>query len=268
MGFALVAGTAASEPASFRQIVVFGDSLSDTGNTQAAPYSNDGVWVQYLAAKLGLAVKPSSIGGTNYAVGGAWASGPEGSSSLQAQAASFLRTRPADLGSTLVVVYGGGNDLLAAYSSDNPRRMAEEAAAAILNISDRIGAAGGIHLLVPNLPDLSVVPAVRAHGPSAMQAAAELTRIFNHALDVGLTDLARHHRQLRLYRLDVHALAARVFADPTGSGLAAVNLTEPCLHSERPCADPAKFLFWDTIHPTAVGHQRLAEAAYQVLSAK
>src|SRR4051794_4802084 len=67
--------------AGFTSIVSFGDSLTDTGNvfaasggtTPAAPYwmgraSNGPLWVEQLAARLGVAAPtPSLLGGTNYA---------------------------------------------------------------------------------------------------------------------------------------------------------------------------------------------------------
>lgn len=64
--------------ASFSQLYVFGDSLSDTGNSFNAtgippspPYyqgrSNVPVWVDYLASELGLSAQQQ----TNYAFGGA-----------------------------------------------------------------------------------------------------------------------------------------------------------------------------------------------------
>ncbi len=79
--------------AMFSSVHVFGDSLSDSGNAfigqgfvsepfpytasvpsnSYAPYnvfSNGPVWVQYVAADLGLSLDPSFIGGTNYALGG------------------------------------------------------------------------------------------------------------------------------------------------------------------------------------------------------
>ena len=88
---ALVVGTAAfaSQTASalpFTNMVVFGDSLSDTGNIlistggaiPTAPYfngrfSNGPVWIDTLTAGLGLpaGAVASFAGGNNYAFGGA-----------------------------------------------------------------------------------------------------------------------------------------------------------------------------------------------------
>src|SRR5689334_22397744 len=65
------------------QIVAFGDSLSDVGNTYLAigyppapyyngHYSNGPIWLEYLAQRLGIAAPtPSLAGGTDNAWGGA-----------------------------------------------------------------------------------------------------------------------------------------------------------------------------------------------------
>ncbi len=83
---ALVLGTAAQAngQAPFDEIIVFGDSLSDTGNVfisfgapPSPPYfdgrfSNGPVTIERVADRLGLpAPSPSLIGGTNFAWGGA-----------------------------------------------------------------------------------------------------------------------------------------------------------------------------------------------------
>ena len=82
----LVPTLAAAKPFTPSALFVFGDSLSDNGNgypianypispPNAQRWSNGPVAVDYLAAKLGLALTPSTQGGTNYAYGGA-ATGP------------------------------------------------------------------------------------------------------------------------------------------------------------------------------------------------
>src|SRR6516164_3574154 len=72
-------------PSVYSNLIVFGDSISDTGNgflftggvATAPPYfdghfSNGPMWVEVLADRLGLpAPAPSLGGGTNYAFGGA-----------------------------------------------------------------------------------------------------------------------------------------------------------------------------------------------------
>src|SRR3954447_10512298 len=65
---AIMSIQARSAPA-FEHLVVFGDSLSDTGN--AGRFSNGPVWVEYLADRLGLKLSPSQRGGSNFAGRGA-----------------------------------------------------------------------------------------------------------------------------------------------------------------------------------------------------
>src|SRR6266536_3488274 len=87
LGLSLVPVLAAAGP--FREVLVFGDSLSDTGNVLAVtepvlaeaipispPYfqgrfSNGPVWVDILAERLDLPLRPFLQGGTNFAFGGA-----------------------------------------------------------------------------------------------------------------------------------------------------------------------------------------------------
>ncbi len=99
----LMSGVSQAHP-TFSRIVVFGDSLSDTGN--AGRFSNGRVWVEFLADRYGFALKPSRMGGSNYAVGGARLDPNSGPSSLPAQVAAYLRTNSPEPG-TLYIIYGG-----------------------------------------------------------------------------------------------------------------------------------------------------------------
>lgn len=89
---ALVAGamaTAEAEPPSFSGLVVIGDSLSDSGN--AGRFSDGPVWVEHVAERLAVTLRPSRLGGTNLAVGGARVTGAP--TDLRGQADAFLAAR-------------------------------------------------------------------------------------------------------------------------------------------------------------------------------
>lgn len=147
----LVAGGAAAQAAAPDGLVVFGDSLSDTGNKYAVrgmlseppydtlnafgvpsdPYQSDNgiyfsngpVWIEEVAATVGLGLDAEArlLGGRafgNYAWGGARAQAPsvdDGNRHLGEQVASYL----ADVNynvrpDTLHVIFIGGNDVVAA----------------------------------------------------------------------------------------------------------------------------------------------------------
>ncbi len=241
----------------FNHVVVFGDSLSDTGN--AGRFSNGPVWVEYLAQKLGLKLNPARAGGSNFAVGGARLDPRSGDTSLRAQTNAYLHaSRPR--GRILYVVYGGGNDLLAAVGQPQALAMVDAAVASLRSIVADLARQGATDILVPNLPPIGITPAVRAQGSRAVEAANNLSTHFNTALDQALSGFAGHNR-LRLYRLDVWQMAERVRADPATMGFA--NITTPC-DRRRSCDG---YLFWDEVHPTTQAHRRLAEAAAQLLEA-
>jgi cholinesterase len=240
----------------FTGLVVFGDSLSDSGN--AGRFTDGPVWVEHLARRIGVTLLPSRLGGTNHAVGGARAQGgPDG---LRAQADRFLAARRGGLDPrALYIVYGGGNDLLAAGGAPDQPALVRAAATAVSGIVADLAAAGASDILVPNLPDIGLTPALRAAGPAAQAAARALTRAYNAALEAELARVAAGHRSARVHRLDVFALAERVVADPAAAGFR--DIRQPC----RGGSSCEGMLFWDDVHPTTLAHARLAAAAIAVL---
>jgi phospholipase/lecithinase/hemolysin len=252
--FSLMSSSAQALPV-FDQIVVFGDSLSDNGN--AGRSSNGPVWVEHLATRFGVTLKPSRAGGSNFAIGGARLDPRSGNTSLRAQARAYLKA-PRPAGRTLHIAYGGGNDLLAAVGQHQARAMVDAAVASLRSIVADLVSRGATDILVPNLPPIGITPAVRAQGSQAIEAANELAARFNSALDQALSGFAGR-TDLQLYRLDVWQLADRVRADPAAAGF--VDITSPCSQHRR-CEG---YLFWDGVHPTTQAHRRLADAAAQLL---
>src|SRR5262252_2495961 len=117
----------------FSRIVVFGDSLPDTGNfyrltgNQVPPspyfdgrFSNGQLWIEYLAEDLGMQLLPED----NYAVAGA-TTGHDNSNNgllglqypgLQDQIAEFMSSQGADP-AALYVVWIGANDFFVLLQS-------------------------------------------------------------------------------------------------------------------------------------------------------
>ena len=243
------------EPPVFEQLVVLGDSLSDTGN--AGRFSNGPVWVEQLADALKLPLKASQRGGHNFAVGGARTEiGPQ---SLRAQVDQYVK-RPKPSGHTLYIVWGGANDIFAAIGQPDALSELDAAALSLKRVLAELVAHGATHLLVPNIPDVGITPEVRAQRGKAVAEARRLTDHFNQAVERHLANLVRQSSSVRLHRLDVAAMAERARKDPGSFGF--TDIRTPCRGSAR-CGE---YVFWDDIHPTTAAHARVAEAALGALS--
>lgn len=292
---ALLLAALAAWAGPFTSIVVFGDSLSDSGNIStltagAVPrsppyyqgrYSNGPTYVDLLAERYGLSLTPALQGGTNYAFGGA-TTGPaaanfpgsfESPPSLLTQLGAYLGSRGAAGADRtgLYVVYGGSNDLFQAAQSANPSATVSSGVGNIVSIVRALVSAGATTILVPNLPNLGLTPAARASGSAVVQLLSALSQSFNAALASALQSLrASFGSSVNLVGLDVYdTFQALVAAGNTTFS----NVTDPCLQEDlvqvivnaTVCATPDEYLFWDMRHPTAAGHRLLAEAAAAAL---
>lgn len=264
------------QAASFSQIVVFGDSLSDTGNMFEAtgippspPYyegrfSNGPVWVDYLAEDLGL----SSDRRTNYAFGGA-TTGSENTTQLpasvpplpglQQQLNSFTATNTTADPNALYVVWAGANDYLGGNITD-PTVPVNNLTSTVSTLSNY----GAKNILVANLPDLGQIPAT-SNNP---QIAGNLN-VLSEFHNIGLTnslDILSQQTDTNIISLDVNSLFRRAIANPSEFGL--TNVTDACLTQAGVCSNPNQYLFWDTIHPTTVVHELVGEAALSSLKSE
>lgn len=260
--------------------------------------SNGLVAVEYLAQRLGVELLPSSEGGTNYAVSGAMtgqrtsvfplpggplvttenyadpvygASDLRTGTSLASQVSQFIGSGTAyNASSTLFVVWAGANDFF--FAPD-----ASTVESTIINVANAVGAlatAGARHILVPNLPNLALTPAIRSldaatPGAGIAEAYAQLSLGYNAALRDTLGPLgmqwavALHGLEITFF--DVDASLMGVLANPSALGL--TNVTDSCnnIFFTETCANPDEYLFWDPVHPTDVVHAELGRQFAQAV---
>ena len=282
VGLALAAGSVpiplrAETP--YSEIVVFGDSFSDTGNAflgtggvAAAPpyfdgrFCNGPVWVEVLADQLGLsAPAPFLLGGTNYAVGGSeTGSGLSvlGGPNVGVQVDLFLEDRGELYGDELVVVLAGGNDLAwqPPYGvAQIPDNLADAVA--------RLAAAGGETFLVPNLYPFGQAPSLR--GTPGEVRYDTLATAVNRALDIKLAKL-EDELGITVIRFDLALVVEAMLLFPEEFGL--TNVTDPACPgcgigipapnaAETMVPNPDEYLWWDFIHMTRAAHSVIGQAA-------
>jgi outer membrane lipase/esterase len=152
------------------------------------------------------------------------------------------------------VVYGGGNDIFAAIGRPDGSAVLDRAIASLASILEDLKRLGPVDVLVPNLPDVGITPAVRARGNAAVQEAERLSTQFNRAVEETLAKTERGAR-IRIHRLDVWSMGERVKGDPHVLGF--TDVTRPC----RGLKSCEGHLFWDDVHPTMEAHARLAAEA-------
>jgi phospholipase/lecithinase/hemolysin len=260
-------------------LVAFGDSLTDTGNRYAAtggtdpsspPYdagrwSNGPLWVEHLAAGLGLpAPTPSAQGGSDYAAADASTAltgyAHNGSPNIGTQISDYLSTHPEVNGDELFVIWGGTNDFGPHSTPDTTATVANLTA----EITE-LAKAGAKQFLVPNLMPLGEVPAVSQTGAAARAKLDGLATQFNSQLATA-EDGLQASLGIKIHRLDVYSLVDQVIADPGGFGI--TNVTDQAKSGEDGdpgvvVPNPGQYLFWDSIHPTETFQQLLGTQAIQ-----
>ncbi len=236
----------------FKEMVVFGDSLSDTGNLYtfystnyditfpAAPYSpgrfsNGLVWVEYLADLMDVKrPTPSIEGGTNYAWGGAKTgyssndNNPVDGNALYIgeQIDSFLSSNDPEA-DELIILWAGANDL---FSVGVPTgQIVDNIIGHIRTLAlNSDHKAQKLHFMVANLPSLGHTPKVQwlSFLSSLVNPNFDLARYvddlsvdFNDILDSELKKLKKELKKdysikLILYNLDVYSLFQEILDDP------------------------------------------------------
>ena len=285
----------------YRTLFAFSDSLSDAGNDWIAdghtdpvsPYyqghfSNGPTWVEDLSQMLGLGtLTPSLAGGHDFAFGGA-ETGPtliEGANpgDLLGQVAQYGLKYPQYQGA-LYALEIGGNDIIKALDElhagqISPRdvgTVVAQAEANTVHAVETLFALGARNLMFYEVPDLGLTPHLRAEGPAWQNLASGLAKSFDQTV---LGDLAPlESLGLKVYDLPTYAdldLAVDSKGSYFGSqyGITFTNVTDPGWTGNFTSSssgilrqDYQDYLFFDTVHPTALAHQLTADIAYHTLT--
>lgn len=275
---ALLASSATAVP--FTNLYVFGDSLVDAGNTQAAVLAATGGAVDVTPAAAGyfagrfsngpnaadvlnqqiegsLSVA-SLFGGDNYAFGGARArTDADFIPDLTQQVGMFLGNVAgvADPGA-LYLINVGGNDvrdiLIGGLAGAARQAVIDSAVLSITNGIAALSGSGAQYFLVAGVGNVGSIPEALAFGPAASAAGTQASLDINAALSAALLP--------NITIFDTFGLFGDVAANPASFGLpAGINTTIACLDSGAPspggpptCSD---YAFFDSVHPTTQLHE-------------
>ncbi len=222
----------------FDTMVIFGDSMSDTGNLYrfmwnklpiSPPYyqgrfSNGPLWIEQLYSTY----YPQDYvdGFQNYAVGGAGA------------VFSYKQNLPFTLGievndylywntygkkdTTLYTIWIGANNYL--NGPTNIESITDSVVNAIGDSAERLIRHGGNKFLIPNLPNLSLTPqVVKAH---LQPLIAELITIHNRKLAVKVEQLQLKYPDATFVYFDVFSFFSSALEHAQDFGIS--NITDPC----------------------------------------
>jgi outer membrane lipase/esterase len=267
-----------------------------------SPSQLSGVWVEGLAARLNIpAPAPIQRGGSpisrNYAHGAATTGGGQQTTPIFGDVASnniayqvstmYLASSPTITSNTLFVVHGGGNDIRDAVRANQTQAQVEAAArAAARNLEASIGqivtAAAGrsVSVVWPNVVPMGSIPDM-ADNATWITRGNIGSAVFNQEFNLAAARLRASSPNLTLFTIDWLGLFEQINAGQyaPAAGLDRTspvldfngfsNLTfNPTRNAALPAfANPDNYLFWDRVHPTARGHDILAQYTFAQIPA-
>ena len=258
-------------PVSYADIVIFGDSLSDMGNSynqwstpDSPPYwngrfSNGEVWAEQFGSFMGTSMNPGrgTGSGNNRAYGGAHSG--DGLyllviPNVGKQVDDYLQNHQINP-NELVIIWTGGNDFVHGDEGDT-QQVVDNIEGHITQLTG----AGATEFLILELPPLDTVPRVNEEKDAAgVRAMHERILDFNLKLHSMLNDTIST-TSLTIHRGMVWEMFDAVYNNPDYFGL--TNITHPaCDHDGYTCdngdsiaPNAEEYIYFDKMHPTLTMH--------------
>jgi len=303
---ALSAITALAQVRDYTKIVVFGDSLSDTGNvahltaakygipvpspiggnytlgrftdgydTIPAAQNYFGVWVEQLSASVPShpEVKNSLDGGTNYAYGFALTGG--GTSTLTLAG-----------GQVTVDVENMGRQI-SDYLATHPKINSKTLFVVWGGANDVLNATSPTQVVDAAIQETLDIQRLIAAGATqilvlnlpplgltprlngslvASQTASAAAALYNSWLGTGVSVLNDFYRWRRVSIYHVNVFSLFTQIVANPAAVSLTNTTSPAQGNFA--VNPDTYLFWDDLHPTTRGHSLVADAALKALPAQ
>lgn len=277
--FLLISSLSAAEN---QTILVFGDSLSDTGNchqlTQTShlpcipptPYyhqgrfSNGPIWIDYLKEDLKLPIINYAVGGAQsgdknllefygYSVGG-----------LYQQIDRFVDQHKTISAETLVILQISANDFLSLlfaplkFNMETVKLQIKQSIQNIKNVVERLHKLGATRIILWNLPDLGSLAKFNNGPPLNLlnSTMTEISRLFN----VSLLDLVHQlntalGEKTKIHHYDFHSVMSELLTEHKKNGhdpfvyiLEATFSSPPKIYLNKQIE--GSFFFYDDVHPT------------------
>jgi phospholipase/lecithinase/hemolysin/uncharacterized protein YhjY with autotransporter beta-barrel domain len=261
----------------FKNITAFGDSYTDIGNAPArpesicpgssgsyAPDTNPGcrIWIQGVAKDLCTIIRPSSQGGTDYAVS---AAAVTTAAQVLAQAQAYVNNPNAPLCNNLFAVRPSIQDFINTIVINN----AVPTTAAIESVVDTtvqtittLHDAGACYIIMPNMINLGNLPIFVVDGPAEQAVGTQVSTLFNAELLKKTNELC-----FDVIQVDAFGLEKEVFDHPCCFGFS--NLTVgcccPCPLSGTPAPDCCSSYYWDLLDQSGKAHKLFSDYVVSVL---
>lgn len=277
----LLAGLVSAQDSTpnYSKLVVFGDSLSDTGNLAIFnfpyPYYNNRISdgpliVDALAEVVGVSAQASGhlLGrteGFNYAVAGGNIVGDD-REDLRQQVTAYLQRENGQADpDALYLVFAGGNDVRGLRSLVLASEADTQIASAITELSSqvtRLKNAGARAFLIPNVANIGRLPETlsrEAMAPGTIDRATRYSRAYNAALAYRLAQF-RADSSFSIETFDFFQAVESLILNAASLGF--TNVEEGCFDADEfevatECLlfGFGRRVFFDSLHPSAASNR-------------